>query len=776
MTALAAAALLACTGRPPRPEPAASPPEPEPEPPVAQPPAAKPVPLVDLTIRAIDGAPIRGATVLHDPPDGEEVAFLTDAAGHARVPGSGSLSVRADGHLPLHLAAPRVAGPVERTLLPASTLTVRVLDARTGAPIAGAKVTGEAGPDRQTDAQGTVVLDGLAPGRRLLRASVPGLAGDAFVAVGLGERATLDLPVHPMIAVAGRVTVDDGKPCVSGSIELTVGAEFESSGCPVCAGADGHIDGRIVDGAFRLDVPADHLYGVELRCDDAVPDVSRPIYVARADILDLQWTLSRGRQLHGRVVDGEGRPIPGVEVMLRLEEVVTTQTDSDEDGRFTFGGLADDTYELIAFGTLAGIDYDGETDVKIGPDTPAEFVFTVITKPAEPDDDRDDDDDDAPAEVAAPGPRLRGVVRDARGAPVAGALVQLVRDNPQDVTLDALSRRWSGDVPDRTDSAGVFSIPAPPRRDDDDDDDDGPRYVALAHVLGGQIGVTHLEDPAAPLEIVVGPPATITGSVRDRRGRPVTHFGLDLGRGRPRPVYIYTPTGEFTLPGLVPGAHILRIHTPEADTGRRISAAPGRTSAGAPFELRGELHELAVFLNDSTSDVDVAGCAVLVGPADAPRPAARSARTTDQDGFVEFASVPSGPTRVHVPACTVGDTHYPAQSRYAALRSDGHAVLSIPLVGHPKPASALKGDLGFSVARVDPAVDPAMVVPTVVRVRPGGAAAAAGLVVGDRILRVDGRGVTGRDVALFDPLLKVRRGAEVALTLAGGRTLTLRAR
>ncbi len=77
------------------------------------------------------------------------------------------------------------------------------------------------------------------------------------------------------------------------------------------------------------------------------------------------------------------------------------------------------------------------------------------------------------------------------------------------------------------------------------------------------------------------------------------------------------------------------------------------------------------------------------------------------------------------------------QSRYAFLRDNDYRELVVPLVRRPAPTFALRGDLGLTIARVDPARDPAMVIPTAKRVRPDGAAAAAGLVVGDQIVRVD---------------------------------------
>lgn len=69
-------------------------------------------------------------------------------------------------------AVPGAAGP-------GPIVTGTVLDARTGKPVAGARVTGPGGVETRSDARGRFVLRGLAPGTsgELVGTSAAGLSG-----------------------------------------------------------------------------------------------------------------------------------------------------------------------------------------------------------------------------------------------------------------------------------------------------------------------------------------------------------------------------------------------------------------------------------------------------------------------------------------------------------------------------------------------------------------------------------------------------------------------
>ncbi|MCB9706519.1 MAG: PDZ domain-containing protein [Myxococcales bacterium] len=774
---VAAAALLACTPRSkPPPETDAPPPEAVAElpgpPEEASAPAEAPPEPIALVIRDLEGRPIAGAQVVHTNKKNVETGLRSDGEGRVSVPGRGHVHVKAPGHLGLGVKVSRRDVGRELRLLPASTLSLRLVDAR-GAPVVGATVQQDRGPtiEGRSDARGVLEVGDLGPGRRLLHARAPGLAGDAFVAVGLGEAASAEIKLHPRTHVSGEVVVSDGERCSSGHLNLTVGADSSSTGCPICGGADAEERVMIAsDGRFDVELAPGVLYGVEVACDDAVTREAGPLLVGDAAVRDLRWEVLRGQRIAGRFVDGQGRPVAGISFMLRdtASGEPIAEAAGDEGGRFSVGGLLPGSYALEAYSIDDGpFDYETEAPLEIGEANLLDLVVTLESEPSTPRDDGDDDDDD---DAAEPYPELRGIVRGPDGAPIAGALIEAAPDRRRHEALGMIAARWHG-RPTRSAADGSFTVRSPVPRDELEDEDYPAEVMIVAQVVGGGLGIGTMTSPSEPTTVWVGPTGGIRGAVVDRRGRPVRHFGVDLSDERPRPVYVYAPDGRFEVQGFAPGTYRLRLHTSEADAGQRVVVKAGKVSEAQPTMIRGQVGTLSVLL--SGGDGDVRGCKVLCGPAEGGSRSSTS--VSDEDGWAQFHEVPSGPTLITLPACTVGEVHYPAQRRYVHLRADDQRIEIMRVVGQPAPASALVGDLGFKTARL-PSGDPAMAAPTIAKVLPGGPAAAAGLVVGDRIARVNGQRVSGRDVGLFEPLTRVRRGDEVSLELADGRKLTLRAR
>jgi S1-C subfamily serine protease len=100
----------------------------------------------------------------------------------------------------------------------------------------------------------------------------------------------------------------------------------------------------------------------------------------------------------------------------------------------------------------------------------------------------------------------------------------------------------------------------------------------------------------------------------------------------------------------------------------------------------------------------------------------------------------------------------------------GRAEVELPpvVVVRPRDAAAGIGELGYTLRAPEPGADPRARRLVVAVVRPGGPAAAAGLQVGDEILRVDGHDVTGPRAYLHTPLTLVPEGQGVTLGLARG--------
>ncbi len=772
------AGSLACTGRPPaepvareQPEPVVAPaPAPAPEPAPA-PAVVVPVGVpVEIAVKDVWGRPLPGARVTVAPRGGERRSLALDERGVFTAQGPAQLFVEAKGFVALERPLEASGGLDELRLLPESVVTGRIVDARDGRPVAGVAVR-ERGSDNkvESDALGVFRLGGLVPGRRILEARGAGFGADTAIALGLAQQATLEIRVHPTAAIAGRVFHSEGgAPCTAGEVVLTVGAET-SGGCPICGGVEDELTAAIgADGGFRFDVPRDLVYGVTVACAESIKGHPDPVVVGHEDVRGLRWEVERGGQIRGRVVDELGRPRRGIQLTLRSTDFADDLADnwdrdtiSDAEGKFTLAGLEPKKYVLAA-DTYTPIDvyYSGKLEVELD-DEDVEVEIEVEGAPWEDHDDEGGGEDaDGPGTV-----RVRGVVRDRRGAPVADALIVSGWADRHEA-LAMLDRQWPRVVPAHSDERGAFELELAEEP-----------VMIVAYGVGGAVGLGELRSREGEIAVRLEAPGSIRGQVRDRRGAPITHLGIDLELERPDPDYIHSPDGSFTIAGLFPGEYAVRVHTTQGDVRHRVRVQAGREARAPIFAPRAEIENLAVFLHDLETDAELAGCTVLASAPGGPRlpAAAGGEHVSVASGMAVLGRVPAGPVVLHVLPCSSGGKHYPAQSRRINLRADARLVHRIPLAGHTRPPAEPGGDLGYTLAARDPKLDPSLQPLRVAAVARGGPAERAGLRVGDVIVKVGAHEVSGRNDYLHAPLTRVAPGTALALTLADGRELVITA-
>lgn len=397
--------------------------------------------------------------------------------------------------------APHAEQTLELVLAPAHSVRGVVLDATSGLPIEGARVsfwtfaetdrvlTGPDGsfvhprfPAGDAAHQLRVEAAGYGPSVRYLEFPAPGRWSlPPAHETGLGQSGTgepaLRLALVPELTIGGRL-VDARGAAVAGA---SVSAEGYFRVLPGVASRDGAATTTDADGAFLL---AGLRSDVGHALSFAKPGFATTALELPADGARAAWvgsvTLGFADALCGVVLDGAGQPVADIEVELRgvresaaesfgaLDVPARVETErlavrTDPQGLFRFEGLRRDEYVLAVrrdLGTLV--------ERALRTDDRAVVEGLVVSLPPE-------------------SLTLEGVVRDARGS-VAGALVELQRYGLVGrARTDAQGRFRIAGLDDEAEYELFASSPCP---------ESGSPRTGRADVLGSELVSVVLSEPA----------------------------------------------------------------------------------------------------------------------------------------------------------------------------------------------------------------------------------------------------------------------------------------
>jgi len=397
-----------------------------------------------------------------------------------------------------------------------------------GDPVEGARVSlwREAAPVLSggwgaavTGADGRFRVGGLVSGEYQVTASRrPYL--DVMEAADAG-REDVEIVLQAPLAISGRV--------------LEEGTGAAVAGLPVRASSAGGWQAGVWDpestaetardGSFTLEGLREGTYEVavgepsRIRPTSHVPAVKEGVAAGAKEVV---FRLRKGLAIVGRVVDGEGRPVPrdAAHVKIRRAGLLEWEPETcgtKEDGGFGFFGLEAGKYGLVV---NPGSDEDGQE---------SPWVQAVL--------------EDVEAGNESVVVRLRkGLTISGRVA--GGELEGGIRVCVSGTGRPALEDRWIG-----TGEEWAFETPAL---------DAGTSYDLFFQSQGGEFRAAARKVPAGATGVVLRPearPAAIAGTVVDPEGKPVLGITVEAAAtdGSEDSVEVETDaTGAFAFQGLLP--------------------------------------------------------------------------------------------------------------------------------------------------------------------------------------------------------------------------------
>jgi len=739
--------------------------------------------LVGKVVRAADGAPVEGAQVTAEGAGfGWSLATaITDAGGSFRLDGlmPGPYKPRAEADDAYGLAEEQVvlglgetSAPIVIKAHPAFYIAGRVMIAGEGGEQAcdeGSASVNDRANDRsrrsETEADGSLRVRGLLPGEFSVAVHCAGyVSAESYPKVQVVDRSVEGLRwvVTRGQAIRGQVVDARGKPVP----RIHVSAQPKPDPSQPRAhqtnswGVETDEQGRFEVAGL---LPGDYLIDLDSwGAPRATPPKPTPATLVKGqDLEGLRLELPATGEVRGSVRDAQGRPIARANVMMH-DGIHWLTTPADDDGSFHFSAVAAGEYRLTAqrgWGSRMKAPGTSDDDVQGEKVTVQEGAVEEVR-----------------LVVASSDGRITGVVRDADGGPLADAFIERTRESDSVVQASGQamrSGRWGSfwETPVLTDPDGRFVL---------EDLEEG-KHTIRAHRRGG--GEAILEHVALGSDVVltIAETGRMSGTVTLVGGEAPEEFTLtarDEATGFERSDHFFRTAGAWSLAELPAGSYKVRVSagagsaevvaamTAGQDTGGvRVELAPKVTVRGKVVDLEGKpVPGMRVAIAPEGGNI------FIMGDGDDEK-----LNVTDAAGRYEVDRAPTGKVRVTVMPRNWDDEEYGWTFVPSVIAAVGDAVELAPIKISKRRVTKdeAAGDFGYSFKQSEPGADPLQRRLVVALVRPGSAAATAGLKPGDEIVGVDGQDVTGGNSYLLGSLTQVPPGTVVNFTLASGATLAI---
>jgi protocatechuate 3,4-dioxygenase beta subunit len=735
--------------------------------------------ITGVVVHAKTGAPVAGATVSARSGNFFQSgagSALTDDEGQFRLlglePGAYELSAGTDElygeaaeRISLGLAE---VGAATIRVHPAVALRGRVVVVETGEPCTGGSVTlsgddfdgrGAIGED------GEVLIRALLPGEYRVSLSCSGHAPESSydpIIVAEQPLEEVEWAVHTGLAIRGLVVDPAGEGVAAISINARVKAKPGDD--PRGQRTSQWGERTEPDGSFELAGLLPGTYELSVWSEDR-PRPREPTVVelaAGSDAEDVRVVLPATGRLEGIVRDDAGEPAAGVSVSTSLADAPSNQrTTTGDDGRFRFDHVHVGQHRVTAqAGWFNSMRAPGTTD----DDVQGETVSVS---------------EGGTAQVELVVERRRGVIRgrvvDADGGPVSDAFIDAERMSDSAAAGVMGSRfavRWSWDrQPVLSDHDGGFELR---------DLSEGNYLVRAYREGGGEALAEGISAGSRDVVLTIVETGSIAGKVTLAAGGSPERFEIktrDRAAGFMRTDNFFRTEGAFALRELPPGRYELTFSTGKGSAKLEVELAAGEAVDDLEVELAAKV-KVTGRLIDADTRAPVSGQRVSISADNSfafmfDEGAGGELRdVSDGDGRFEVTDAPTGKVTLSVRPRDLGsDSDYAWTSRTIVLAGEPETqdIGEIELHSSRLARREKAGDLGFKLQPSEPDEEPEDATHVVAVVRPGGPAANAGLKVGDRIVEVDGRTVSGLDSHRYRTLVRAPPGTVLELTLDGDK-------
>ena len=218
---------------------------------------------------------------------------------------------------------------------PARTVRGSVEGGQEGEPVWVGVFGDEAAEGSWTQAAGASFEVALPPGERATLLVVSKNRLPHKFAVTAGSPATVAVRLAPGLALAGTVRSEDGARLADAEITIEV-AEGDSLAVPPLAAPRWRSDRR---GGFQVTGLRPGRHFVTLKAEGHVPLTLEDVHVRRGEDNRIEAELPIAHFIAGRVVDGNGDPVAGVDVLAGawIGDPSPTTTRTENDGAYRLG-------------------------------------------------------------------------------------------------------------------------------------------------------------------------------------------------------------------------------------------------------------------------------------------------------------------------------------------------------------------------------------------------------------------------------------------------------